>query len=63
MNRWKQNNIVLDRKTIIWQLFGGYIYCLFFVVAMEVSDVRADLGVHLSAVKTVLTKIHVSLEK
>jgi len=63
MNEWRENTIVLDRKTIIWPLFGWYLYYSFFVEATEVSDVSTDVGVRLRAVQTHLTKIHVSLGK
>jgi len=54
---------VLNHKTIICKAFGWYIYYPFSVVATEVSDVCADVGVHHRAVKTPLTKIHVWLAK
>jgi len=63
LNRWMWNSIVLDRKIIIWQLFGPYVYNRFFVVATEVGDLSADVGVRLRAVKTLLTKINSSLPK
>jgi len=63
MNEWKYNTMLLERKFIIWQLFGWYIYYPFFLVATEVSDVSADVGACLRAVKTLLTKIHVSFAK
>jgi len=63
MQEWKWNTIVLNRKTITWQLFGWYVYYPFFVVTTKVSDVCADVGVRLRAVKTLLMKIHVSLAK
>jgi len=50
-----------SQLTIIWQLFGWYIYNPVCVVVTDVSDVRADLTVRLQAVKTLLKKINVSL--
>jgi len=44
-------------------MFGGYVYNPIFVVATQVSDVSGDVGVHLPAVTTPLTSIHVSLPK
>jgi hypothetical protein len=63
LKKGKWNNIVVHRKTIIWQLFRGYVYYPVFVVAKEMSDVCAGVGVHLRAVQTPLTRIHVLLAK
>jgi len=51
---------MLDRKTIIWQLFGCYVYYPFLVVTIGVSDVSADVGVLRRAVKTLWMNIYVS---
>ena len=63
MNEWQLNTIVPDRKTIICQLFGCYLYNPFFVVVTELRDVSANVAEHLGKVKTLLTNIHVSLAK
>jgi len=51
---------MLDHKTIIWWLFSWVLYHPFFMVAMGVSDVSADVGVRLPGVKTLLTNIPVA---
>ena len=51
---------MLGRKSIIWQLFGWYMYYPFFVVATEVSVASANVGVPLRRVNTLLMNIHVS---
>jgi hypothetical protein len=48
-------------QTIIWLLFSGYIHYPVLVVAIEVSDVHADVGGQLEGVLTLLKQIHVSL--
>ena len=54
---------MLNRKTIIWQMFGSYGYHPCCVVAMEVRHVSADVGVCLQAVKTLLENVHVAFPK
>jgi len=52
--------MVLDCRTIIGQFFGWYIYNRFLAVVIAVSDVDADVGIHLQAVNTLLINIYSS---
>lgn len=63
MKQLKWNTIVLDRKTLIWQLFSSNVYNCMSVAATVVSDVSADVGVRPSAIQILLTNIHVALVK
>lgn len=52
---------MLDRKTLILQLFCSVMCNDFWGVGTEISDVSADVGVHLQAVQTLLTMIEIVL--
>jgi len=63
VNHLNSNIDVLDHKTIIWQLFGIFLYNPVFVVGSEVSCISAQVRVRLRAVRTLLTHFHRSLAK
>jgi len=54
---------MINHKTIIWQLLGGYVYYHCFLVMSEVSNVSANVRVRLPVVKTPWMKIRVSFGK
>jgi hypothetical protein len=50
-------------QTIIWQMFGIYVYSSFCVVTKVVSDVSPDAAFRLREVNSLLMKIHFLLAK
>jgi len=63
VNEWRYKTIFLDRKTIISQLYGFYVYYTLYVFTTGVSDFCAMVRVCLGAVMTLLTHIHDLLAK
>jgi len=54
---------MLNRETIVLQLFCSPGYYVSVVVATDVTDGCCDVGLRLQAVKALLMNIHVSLAK
>jgi hypothetical protein len=58
--QWKQTTIVLNNRTVIWQLYGWCLYHPFCVSGLEVIDVIPNAGVCPWVVKTLLMNINFS---